>query len=193
MEATLANLGQHRQPYSARKKKVFFYRLTFYHLGGILLLLSMLIFLRHPNWVLCDLYLGYCWLLKGIVGSFAGFLGVTAVTIAAHLKAESEVAFQVWHAGKQRLHRLYLAKLAAAGGSRLSSLVDSDPEIRRIRGFYLRTKDSLLEQKHLVLALTRQISKSSSLAPTQKEQLLNDALLEFERKIAHILVTFTED
>jgi hypothetical protein len=193
MEAMLSTVGDKQQPYSSRKRKVLFYRITFAHLGAILLLLSSLIFLRNPNWAFCDLYLGYCWLLKGIVGSFSGLLGVSAILIATNLKAESEVAFQIWHAGKQRLYRLYLARLAGAGGSRFSSVVDGDPEVRRLRGNYLRTKDTLLEQKHLTLALLRQIISSSSLGPMQKEELMNDALIEFEKKTSHILTCFAED
>ena len=190
---TTATLADKPQPYTIRKRKVFFYRITFYHLGAILLLLSALIFLRHPNWVLCDLYLGYCWMLKGVVGSFAGFLGITAVFIALHLKAENEVVFHIWHAGKHRLYRLYLARLAAAGGSRLSSFVDGDPEVRQLRGAYLRTRDTLLEQKHLTLGLLRQIISSSSLAPQQREQLMNDTLVDYEKKVAQILNSFGED
>jgi hypothetical protein len=178
------------QPYSDKKKKVFFYKMTFLHLGVFLLALSGILFLCHPHWILADLYLGYCWLLKGIVGSFAGFLGVFSVLIASYLKVETEAVTHIWTHAKQRLHRIHLTQLASAGANRFSYLMDDSPEVRRLRARYLKTKHDMVEEKHLVLTKLRHLKQATGPKHPQWELLVNNVLLDYERKIAQALLKF---
>ncbi|MDP1835957.1 MAG: hypothetical protein Q8K75_08530 [Chlamydiales bacterium] len=178
------------QPYSEKKKKVFFYKMTFFNLGAFLLILSGVLFLCHPHWILCDLYLGYCWLLKGIVGSFAGFLGVTSILIAAQLKVETEAVYQVWLTAKHRLHRMHLTQLAAAGATRFSHFIDDSPEVRRLRAAYLQTKHAMVEDKHRVLKRLRQINQTTPRSHLLWEQSMNETLVDYETRTIRTLADF---
>lgn len=194
MEQTFAPVHATGSTLSATKRRARFYRMVFFHLGAILLVLSAIVFLARPHWLFYDIYLGYCLMLKGLIGSFSGLLGAAAIGIGCSIRAETDALYRVWHAARQRLDRLYQVKLARWGLNRLSSLLDEAPEGRILRSQYLKTRDALLEQRRqTLLVLQRMRSHTSEESALERERQANDILLRFEQSAARILVSYGEE
>jgi len=98
-------------PYTRQVAKTLIYRLAFGALGTLLFSLALLVFVRSPNWV-CELYIGYCWLIKSIIGGLAGFLGSLAWCVTILLKTENEAVLTMLMQTRRRLHRHYRSALA---------------------------------------------------------------------------------
>ncbi len=187
------NLHEKRKPYTARKRKATFYRLVFFHLGALLLILSAVIFLRQPHWVLTNLYPMYCWILKGLVGAFAGFIGIASIVVGAYIKTETEAVFHLWHAAKKRLTGLYRSKLAALGASVLSPHLNHNPQLNSLRSRFLHCKEDLIEAHHKAVGMLTHLTSSSSFDASRREHLLNAALIDFEEELAQILTIFNTE
>ena len=175
---------ENRTPYSDRKKRALYYQVVFYSLGALFLMLSAVVFLRQPHWALCDLYLGYCWVLQGLIGSVAGFLGVVSVLLAMHVKADCEAILHIWHSAKKRLGRLYRSKLAACGASLFSPFLASDQRLHHLRASYLHRREDLMECQKKTATVLNQIASSKSLLVIEREQLLNEALWNSSKSLS---------
>lgn len=169
------HLDSKHYAYSLKKPRVMVYKFIFCLIGAVLIALSATVFLRTPNWVL-ELYIGYCWLLKGLIGSFGLLLGSLSIGFGTKLKTETEVALELSFATRRKLFGFYRAHR------------DSGDAFHQA---YLHAKEQLREISHQNSVLMQQITKAPFLSKEAREELFNHALCEYHKQLDALFEDFT--
>lgn len=177
-------------PYSLHKARVRGYKAIFCGLGAFLILLSLIVFFRSTNAV-SEIVMVYTWLIKSLVGSFAGLLGMLSLNLGLRLQTESEVALSFWLDARRKLARIYRCKLQAAGGTWIHLIFPVPREAQSLRQRYLESKEQLHELQEKNKALLKQIAKAPFLTTEVREELFNKALYELQTLMDHVVRTFS--
>lgn len=177
-------------PYSLHKARVRGYKAIFCGLGAFLTLLSLIVFFRNTNAV-SEILMVYTWLIKSLVGSFAGLLGMLSLSLGLRLQTESEVALSYWVDARRKMARIYRCKLHAEGGTWIHLIIPVPSRAQSLRLRYLQSKEQLYELQERNKVLLRQIAKAPFLTTKVREDLFNKALSELQMQMDHVVRSFS--
>lgn len=168
-------------PYTINKSRAHTYQMIFMIIGAILILLGCTVFMRSSN-AIFELHIGYCWLIKLLIGSFSLGLGSLALTIGLQIRNEHEVARTIESDSRRKLMRLYTCKLNGAGGLRFNLWAANPERARPFKQAYLEALETLRDQCDQCRLLIKQIANAPFLPSEEREKLFNRALAQFRRQ-----------
>ena len=178
-------------PYTRQAARTLIYRLAFGVLGTLLLSLSLNVFIRNPNWV-CELYIGYCWLIKAIIGGLAAFLGSSAWGVTILLKTENEAILAMSAQTRQRLYRHYRSALAKHEAPPFWWIGTPDKKLVHLRYLYQEAKHKITDLRDAKRPLIRQRGQTKDMNESLREKLFNEALWELKVSFDEVTESFRQ-
>ncbi len=179
-------LGTHRLPYSATKKKIFTYKSIFLLLGLVFVFLGGVIFTQSAAWHIAE---SYILAAKGMIGTFCGIAGLSALWIAKSLRTEKEAANHSLRQARYKLTKAYARKKMEFGLKGLFAFGKSYDKAQVLKHAYRDAQDKFHEHVHNLEHLCDRISRAPLPVP-EREHLYNQALLEFIDHLDQTLETF---
>lgn len=177
-------------PYTVRKKIVARYKAAFFTLGATFFVLANATYFKTLSWSYGFLF-GKCTFVKGFICSLAGVLSVTAFAIGFFMRTEKETIHYQMGKARQKLNNIYLKKKVEFGLKRFFSI--EEEHLRRtaaLKHAYREAFQKIEEYKEEALFLSEKISIDSDLTMEQKENLFNQAALEFIVQVERVIEEF---
>lgn len=181
--------GPHHQPYKAGRKKAVTYRTIFYSLGLLFLFLSIFIYTQTMNWSGTLIFVNYT-ATKIAICAFTFVLAIFACILGHTIRTEKEAANQLVHRAQRKIRRLLSYKKAEFGLSRFLSFGHQFKKHMAAKEIYHDALEKILESKKITHALLEQIAKTKGLDNQTVEKLFNQAILELNDKLHHIISDF---
>lgn len=182
--------GLHHLPYTNNKKNTTFYKSVFLGFASLFLVLNITT-MAIPSALGCGFLFSSCTFLKGIIVSVCTFLSATALTIALRLKAEKEAVVHSVRKAKAHTAAIYARKKVSIGIKNVFSLFGPGREkAAALRQLYQDTCDKINDKKDETLHLVHRIATAETLDLLEKEDLLNQAIEEFNEKLHQLTQTF---
>lgn len=179
--------GPHHRPYSANKSKVMSYQGIFLAFSLIFLTLAGLLHFKTTNWT-CSLFFGNFMMIKTFITTLSLFFFFSSMWVALSMRIERETINHLAKRAKKRLSKLY-AKIRAENGFSSFYFLD-DPKSAFLRQLYRETRDRIEDRREETLLLFSRIKNSQDVDPEIKEDLYNQAVLEFHDQLHTILLDF---
>jgi hypothetical protein len=177
-------------PYTVRKKTVARYRATFLALGAIFFVLANATYFKTLSWS-CGFLFGTCNFVKGFICSLAGILSLAAFLIGFFMRTEKETIHHHMIKARQKLNNIYLKKKVEFGLKQFFSI--EEEHLRRtaaLKHAYREIYQKIEEYKEEALFLSEKIQLDGDLTQEQKENLFNQAALEFIRQVESAIQKF---
>jgi hypothetical protein len=181
--------GPLQKPYSAAKSNVLTYRIIFLSIGMLYLVLGMILFFKSLTWS-CTLVFGSCFLIKTIICSVCGLSSLYCITLGSLLNPEKEAVKKAYRQSKERLRKTYEMKVVKYGMKNYLLFGREYRKSMALRQIYQEASEKLHEYKEEAQQLISRIRKSSSCERNEKEELFNQAILEFKDKMELLVGTF---
>lgn len=177
----------HHRPYTTNKHKVRLYQAGFLLFGMVFLTLAGLIYFKTTNWT-CALYFGNCMAVKMIVITLCLFFSFISISTSLNMRTEKEAINHLAKRAKYRLRRTYLRIKAQLGLTSLFSFNDQNAQY--LKQIYLDTREIIADRQAETLHLFYRIKNSHEIDPEIKEDLYNQAILEFHDQLFSIVLSF---
>ena len=181
--------GPQFKPYSASKRNVFMYRMIFLGIGVFYLILGLILFNQSMVWSV-DILFGSSYSIKALLCSFCALLGTSSISLGFTLKAERDAARRFYHQTKQRVKQIYARKRNLSG---IWGFIPMGEDYRRSRAFahlYREALEKLHACRDNVLCLLECISRAPTLDAQAREELYNQAILEFKDRADIVVKNF---
>lgn len=179
--------GPHHRPYSANKSKVMSYQGIFLAFSLIFLTLAGLIYYKTTNWT-CSLFFGNFMMIKTLISTFCLFLFFSSMWVALSMRIEREAMNHLSRRAKKRLAKIYGRIKAELGFTTFYSF--NDPKAIYLWQLYKDAKDKLADRKEETLLVFSRIKNSNDIDPEIKEDLYNQAILEYHDQLYTIILDF---
>lgn len=179
--------GPHHRPYSTNKKRVMAYQGIFLGFSLIFLTLAGLMCFKTTNWT-CSLLFGNIMMIKTFIITFSFFLFLASVWTALSMRTEREAVNHLAKRAKKRLRAVYARKQAELGVTSIFS--HSDPKAAFLKQLYKEARDKIQDRLEETLLLFSRIKDSKEVDPESKEDLYNQAILEFHDLLYAIILEF---
>lgn len=184
--------GAYQQPYSNVKKKVFTYKSIFTALGLLFLFLGIIIFMKAVFWSFGRFSYNEFFIAKNLACAFCAFTGFSSLWIARTMRTEIEAANQLLRRGRYKLSKAFTRKKIEHGLKGLFAFWNKYQKSLAIKHHYVETQDKLLHHYEDLKHLFERFERAGTLNSQTREHLYNQALLEFEDKINHVISIFKE-
>lgn len=178
--------GPHHKPYEAMQKQALHYRLIFTGIGVLFMLLGILVYQHSINWLSYSLIFSSFHTAKTVAYGICFLFAFSAFGIAYSIRAEREAQNQLIRRAKRKLTRILRKKMPLR-------LIAVGKEYHPIKCAYDRALDKMHESKEVTTVLFQQISYSHHLNYNQKAILFNQAILELNDRLHHIINKFQKD
>lgn len=178
--------GPHHKPYEAMHKQAFRYRLIFLGIGILFILLGLLVYQHSINWLSYSLIFSSFHTAKTVAYGICFLFAFFAFGIAYSIRAEREAQNLLIKRAKRKLTRILRKKTPLRW-------VAIGKQYHPIKCAYDRALDKIQESKEVATLLFQQISYSHHLNPNQKAILFNQAILELNDRLHHIINKFQKD
>lgn len=182
--------GLHHQPYTSAKKSTSFYKTIFLGFAALFFLFNITV-MSIPTALGCGFLFSSCNVVKGIAVSFCTFLSIASFTIGIRLKAEKEaIAYQVKKT-KIQLKTVNERKKLLLGVDGLFAFFGPERQkAKALQQAYDEACDKINDKKDEALHLAYRIATAETLEKHEKEDLLNQAIEEFNEKLQKQIQTF---
>jgi hypothetical protein len=178
--------GLHHQPYTMNKKNTHFYRSIFLGFAVLFFFLSVTI-MAIPSALGCGFFFSSCSFLKTILVTICTLLFLTSLTVGLRLKAEKEAISYYMKRTKAHVAAIYARKRVRMGIKGVFDLFGPNRlKAASLRQLYHEVIDKMNDKKDETLHLVHRITTAETLDSLQKEDLLNQAIEEFNDKL-HVL------
>lgn len=179
--------GPHHRPYSANKSKVMSYQGIFLAFSLIFLTLAGLLCYKTTNWT-CSLFFGNFMMIKTSIITSSLFFFLSSMWIALSMRTEREAINHLAKRAKKRLSKIHSRFRAEQGFTFIQSF--NDPKSAYLKHLYKEAKDRLEDRREETLLLFSRIKDSKEVDPEIKEDLYNQAILEFHDQLYSIILGF---
>ena len=179
-------IGSRQQPYTANKRQIQFYRITFLLFTFLFLFLGLLVYFKTglPSYF----KLGYM-LIKPFVIFLCGILATASLFISLSIQAHKESVCRCVRKAKKILARIYDRRRTELGLHRFFYLGKRYRQHKAYTQSYHEAKHRLHDLKEDAMHLIATIS-SSLFDKKQKEILYNQATAELNDKLTETVLSF---
>jgi len=182
--------GLHHQPYTAAKKRTSFYKTVFLGLAALFFLLNITV-MAIPTALGCGFLFSSCTVVKGIAITICSFLSIWSLTIGIRLKPEKEAISYYVQRTKAHLATIYKRKKINGRIQGPFALFGSRKQkAKALKQAHADACDKINDKKEETLHLAHRIRTAETLDPSEKEDLLNQAIEEFSEKLQKQIQTF---
>ncbi len=179
--------GPHHRPYSANKKRVMAYQGIFLGFSLVFLTLAGLMCFKTTNWT-CSLLFGNFMMIKTFIITLSLFLFLSSMWVALSMRTEREAINHLTKRAKKRLSKMYDRLKAELGITSFYSF--SDPKALCLKHLYREARDKIEDRREETLLLFSRIKDSKDVDPEIKEDLYNQAILEFHDQLYTVILAF---
>lgn len=178
------------RPYSQQKKSAAVYRTVFIGIALIFLTLMIIILCQKVAWFFST-FLNNHYFAKGILCSICALFSIASLFIGINIRTEKEAVQFLWRRAYRRICRIHTRKRSGLGWKRfLAFFPDHKEKDTEIEHDYHDAVEKMHEVKEHTLVLLDQIRKSKQLDREEKENLLNEGLLEMRDQLNRIVASF---
>lgn len=181
--------GSGKRPYTTTKNKVFVYRSIFFGLGAIFCILAGMILFSMPSYPFFFQF-GYYFTARNFMAAFSFLLACGSFSIGAFLRAETEASKQFLRSAIYNLSKAYERKRVQHGVEGLFHFGHKYTKVLTLKQSYQDAKDKIHEHYEDLFHLFERIAQSTILNAQARENLLNQALLEFHEKLHQVVHVF---
>lgn len=175
--------------YVISQEKVRWYRMVFFGIGFLFLLLAALIF--RQNMVIFTVFFGDVGLLaKGFLGSISLALSFCAMVFGYSLCIAKEASHHLASKTKRKLIKLYGRKRLEQGIQGLFFVGQNYSKYAALKNEYHQAAELVEEQREITTHLLREIQKYGTAEASYRELLFNQALAELNDRLKEILHSF---
>ena len=175
--------GLHHQPFTSNKKNAAVYKAFFLGFSALFFILGVTA-MAIPSALGCGMFFSSCTLLKGIIVSICTFFSLTALTVGLRIKPEKEAVAQSMRRTMAHMATIYARKKIRIGATGFSILFGPEKQkMLALRQMYHEMSDKINDKKDETLHMVQRIATAETLDAQEKEDLLNQALEEFNDKL----------
>jgi len=179
------------RPYSYLKPSILFYRIAFLTIGVIYFILAFIILSKSLSWT-CSLLFGSSTAVKTTLLMICGSISTISLYYGLFMTTERESVKVIIRKARRKLQRLIGPKFSFYALKRFFH-VDENGEQSDV--LYHHVSNIIDKLDHLQIEcvhLVDRIVKSESLDDQQKEDLLNQAIIELRFKLETMIDTFEQ-
>lgn len=188
-EIEQSKAGLHHQPFTSNKRNTKFYKTVFFGFAAIFFVLGMTT--ATIPLAFSYYFFGAHVFLKGIIVSICSILSLTALTMGLRLKPEKEAISHCVRRTKNRITAIYARKKIQAGIKSIFAFIGPNRlKAAALRQMYQETLDRINDKSEETLHLAHRIGTAETLNLLEKEDLLNQAIEEFNEKLHGLVQSF---
>lgn len=176
--------GLHHRPYLAGKKKAQAYRMIFSCIGLAFLFIFAFVYHQSANWSYLLIFDNW-FVPKHMLCGACLILSAISFGICYSLRAEKEAVQQLVSRAHRKLKRSFAHKKAEIGKS-------SSHKMLVFRQAFHEAWEKINDSREVTIHLFEQIANESRRNMKAKEELFNQAILELNDKLQHILQKFVK-
>lgn len=188
-EIDQAKAGVHHQPFTYYKKIVLMYRTAFLGFSLLFLILGTICF---------NIHIIHLWglfsstsVVKGFFVALCSLLSLGGISLALGMKTEKEAVHAITKAAKASIAKMHSRRKAKLGMKwYLAFLGPHKEEVDAIKHSYDEAIEKILVKKEEALHLLHNIATAETLESSEKEDLMNQALLELKEQLRGIIENF---
>lgn len=180
--------GPHHRPYEAFKKQALLYRLAFWGISGLFVILGALLYFQRLNWS-CDILFTNCHTLKIVAYVFCTVLTTSSFVIGAMIKPEREAAGDLAKRAHLKLKRMYKRKVAEIGMKNSLTFAKRYKATTALQTALHDYQEKIEHSLEIVFSLFKHIGTAEHAKQT-RPQLYNQAILELNDKLHHMIQAF---
>lgn len=173
--------GPHHRPYEARQSDSIMYRGIFAGLGVVFLLLTYFIYVQSLTWGY-TMILGNSHMVKMLLCGISMTFSAAAFFVSYSIRPEKEAVYFIGSRAKKQLVTMFRKNQTSLGWKQI---LDMDKKI-----LLRHAKDKVNEGMHVTIVLMKRIAKDPSLSKDEKIELYNQAVLELNDRLEHIIEDF---
>ena len=181
--------GPIHKPYTNERSSVVMYRTIFLSIGVLYFLLALILFTKSLTWT-CSLLFGSCFLVKTVLCSLCSISSIYCIALGFLIKSEKEAVKKVFSQAKSRLGRAYERKAVKHGIKTFFAFGEEQRRSMALKQIYYEALEKLQEYKEETMNILTRISNTESLDGDKKEELYNQAILEFKDKMELVINSF---
>lgn len=174
--------GTLSKPYSSVKSSVMIYRTIFLSIGVLYFLLGLILFTKSLTWT-CSLVFGSCVLVKTILCSLCSVSSIYCIALGLLIKHEKEAVKKVYNEYKTRLKRVHEKKAVKYGLKSFFVFGQEQRTSLALKQLYFDALERLQEYKDETMDILNRIADTESIDNDKREELYNQAILEFKDKM----------
>lgn len=181
--------GPLHKPYTSARSSALLYRTIFLSIGILYFILGIFLYSKSLTWTGSLLFGGPFW-IKTFLLAVCTISSLYCIILGFRLRAENEAVKKAYKDSKARLANAHERKAVDHG---IIGYTLFGREYRRslaLRQVYHEASEKLHEHVEETYLLVHRIARSGSFEEHQKEELLNQAILEFRDKADHIISSF---
>lgn len=181
--------GLHHQPFTTNKRSTTFYRAIFFGFFAVFSALGITT-MTIPLALNCGFF-GSCVFLKGIAVIICSFLSILALTLGLRIKPEKEaIAFYV-RKTKARISAIYASKKINMGIKNIFVFIGQNKhKASALKQMYHEMIEKINDKHEEALHLAHRIITAETVNDQEKEDLLNQAIEEFNEKLRLLVQSF---
>lgn len=182
--------GFHHQPYTSNKRNTRFYRTIFFGFAVFFLGLSMTA-MAIPSALGCGFLFSSCTVVKGMIVTACTLLSLSALTLALRLRPEKEAVAYYVRKTKTHIATIYARKKIRMGIKSIFAFLGPNKlKAAALSQMYHEVNDKINDKKDETLHLVHRITTAETLSNEEKEDLLNQAIEEFNEKLQALTQSF---
>lgn len=181
--------GFHHQPFTSNKRNTKFYKTIFFGFAAFFFTLG--ITAMNIPLALSYGFFGHSAFVKGVLVSICSTFSLSALTLGLRLKPEKEAVAYCVRKIKARIAAIYARKKINAGIKSLFAFMGPNRlKAAALRQMYQETIGKINDKSEETLHLAHRIATAETLNLLEKEDLLNQAIEEFNEKLQGLVQSF---
>lgn len=186
-EIELEKNSPENRPYTYMRPSIMYYRIVFLTIGVVYFILAFILMSKSLNWT-CSLLFGSSVAVKTPLLMICGAVSTISIYYGLFISTEREAVKMAVSKAKKKLNRLIGRKFSFYMFTSIFHDEQSDALYHQWSKVFDKLDSLQIECIHLV----DRIVKSESLEEHQKEELLNQAIIELRFKLESTIDTFEQ-
>lgn len=179
------------KPYSFLKPSILFYRIVFLTIGLIYFGIAFTILSKSLNWT-CSLIFGSTLAVKTAILMICSAISAISFYFGVLMSTEKETVRMTIRRAKKKLKKLYVHKFGIFGLQRMFQTEEKSEKTGMIYQQFNHLFDQFDHLQVECIHLVERIAKSNTLNDKQKEELLNQAVIELRFKLNNLIEAFEQ-
>lgn len=190
-EIELDKNSPENRPYSYSKPSILCYRIVFLTIGVVYFILGFILLSKSLNWT-CSLLFGSSSAVKTTLLTICGIISSISIYYGLFISSEREAVKMAIRKAKKKLQRLIGHKFSFYSFKRLLHVDQNGEQSDILYNQFNKVYDKLDSLQIECVHLVDRIASSESLEEHQKEELLNQAIIELRFKLENLIDSFEQ-
>ena len=190
-EIELEKNSPENRPYTFMKPSILYYRIAFLTIGVVYFILAFIILSKSLTWT-CSLLFGSSTAVKTTILMICGTVSTVSIYYGLFISSEREAVKVAIRKAKKQLQRLIGHKFSFYALKRMLHIEQNGDQSDILYHQFSKVYDKFDTLHIECIHLVDRIVKSESLDEQQKEELINQAIIELRFRLASIMDTFEQ-